>query len=222
MSRRPALELTLPGDWHPVPLGEDAAIDEDVASFVREHFGRRDDQAVFRAQQRERLRTAARRARDAGAAQFQLSLTVPGGVGLAATVAEYHPALPLGTATEPPAVADALVRVLAGGASSAAEAGDHWDAFAAAGGAVFDRGDGLVLRTTRRRAPVDDDDLGATTVDYWLTRPGRPDAVLVSFTTALVDLEPVMVELFDAIVSAASWAAEPGEPATSLRAELQG
>lgn len=230
----PALVLALPGQWQALPLGADDEIAAEIAAFVRAHFGRRDDQATLRNEQRARLGEAARRARDAGALQFHLSLTAPGGAALASTVAEYRPQLPLGSLAEPAAVADALVRVLAtqdagAGAGAGAEAGadtaaadTHWDAFAAAGGAVFDRGDGLVLRTSRRIEPVDAErDAPTAIVDYWLTVPDRADVVLLSFTTALAELAPLITELFDAIVSAAQWSPAPRDPASSaLRAEL--
>lgn len=212
-----ALILPLPGEWRALPLGDDEAIAADVAAFVRAHYGRRDDQATLRAEQRARLGEAARRARDAGATQFHLSLTAPGGAALAATAAEYRPGLPLGSSPEPAVVADALVRVLAGGA--AADDAAPWERFDAAGGAVFDRGDGLVLRASRRIEPADPGGVATAVVDYWLTEPGRAAAVLITFTTALAELAPLMTELFDAIVGAAAWAA-PGRG--TLRAELAG
>lgn len=215
--RSRALVLPLPGEWQALPLGDDAAIASGIAAFVRAHYGRRDDQATLRAEQRSRLGEAARRARDAGATQFHLSLTAPGGAALAATAAEYRPGLPLGSSPEPAVVADALVRVLAGGGD--ASDGAPWEAFDAAGGAVFDRGDGLVLRAGRRIEPAEPTGVATAVVDYWLTEPGRAAAVLVTFTTALAELAPLMTELFDAIVGAAVWASpEQG----TLRAELAG
>lgn len=210
MTPVPALRLALPGQWHALPLGPGEEIAAHVAAFVRAHFGRRDDQATQRAEQRARLGEAARRAREAGAVQFHLSLRGPDAVVLASTVAEFHPRLPLGAHAAPAAVADALVRVLADEETRAGHgegSDEHWTAFAAAGGAVFDRGDGLVLRTTRRIEPADPERDPATAVaDYWMTRPGRAEVVLLTFTTALADLEPLMTELFDAIVAASEWA----------------
>ena len=43
--------------------------------------------------------------------------------------------------------------------------------------------------------------------------------VLVTFTTALAELAPLMTELFDAIIGAAVWIESEG--AASLRAELR-
>jgi hypothetical protein len=210
----PALRFRLPGRWEELPLGDDAAITDAVAALVRAHFGRRDDQATFRAQQRDRLSETARRARDAGATQYHLSLAAPGGLAFASSVAEYRPGLPLGSVADPAAVADELVRVLSPG-----EEGGHWDRFAAAGGAAFEKGDGLVLRTERRLDPADAArDAPVAIADYWLTTPGRAGAVLVTFTTALAELAPLMTELFDAIVAAAEWAPVGG----SLRSELIG
>jgi hypothetical protein len=237
MTGNPALRLALPGQWHALPLGSDDEVATQVAAFVRAHFGRRDDQAALRAGQRARLGEAARRARDAGAVQFHLSLRGPAAVALATSAAEFHPRLPLGAHAAPAAVADALVRVLAGGGAGGGQSsrdgqmtdvGDHWETFAAAGGAVFERGDGLVLRMTRRTEPADPErDAATAAADYWLTVPGRADAVLLTFTTALAALEPLMTELFDAIVAASEWtpraAAErgPGVADSRLRDELR-
>lgn len=210
----PALRLRLPGEWQELPLGDDAEIAASVAAFVRGRFGRRDDQATLRAQQRDRLSEAARRARDAAATQYHLSIAAPGGLAFASSVAEYRPGLPLGAAADPATVADELVRVLCPG-----EDGGHWDRFAAAGGAAFEKGDGLVLRTERRLDPADPErDAPVAVADYWLTTPGRAGVVLVTFTTALAELAPLMVELFDAVVAAAEWVSTAG----SLRAELIG
>ncbi|CAI9393624.1 hypothetical protein [Microbacterium sp. T2.11-28] len=214
----PALRLALPGTWQELPLGDDASITDAVAALVRAHYGRRDDQATFRARQRDRLAEAARRARDAGATQYHLSLAAPGGLAFASSVAEYRPGLPLGAVDDPAAVADELVRVLSPG-----EAGAHWDRFAAAGGAAFEKGDGLVLRTERRLdPPADDRDAPVAIADYWLTVPGSAAVVLLSFTTALAALAPLLTELFDAVVGAAEWSPGGGSPTGSLRAELIG
>lgn len=214
----PALRLVLPGTWQELPLGDDASITDAVAALVRAHYGRRDDQATFRARHRDRLAEAARRARDAGATQYHLSLAAPGGLAFASSVAEYRPGLPLGAVDDPAAVADELVRVLAPGAP-----GEHWDRFDRSGGAAFEKGDGLVLRTERRLDPSDGErDAPVAIADYWLTVPGSAAVVLLTFTTALAALAPLLTELFDAVVGAAEWSPGGGSPTGSLRAELIG
>jgi len=216
----PALRLALPGTWEELPLGDDATITDAVATLVRAHYGRRDDQATFRARQRDRLAEAARRARDGGATQYHLSIAAPGGLAFASSVAEYRPGLPLGASADPAAVADQLVRVLSPGDGEGDDAGDgHWDRFARSGGAAFEKGEGLVLRTERRLDPSSDDrDAPVAIADYWLTVPGSAAVVLLTFTTALAELAPLLTELFDAIVGAAHWVPAGG----SLRAELIG
>ncbi|GAA5204839.1 hypothetical protein [Microbacterium jejuense] len=220
MTRSPALRLSLPGQWQAFALPpDDEAIAAEVASFVRDRFGRRDDQATQRAQQRARLGEAVRRARDAGATQFHFSLRAPGGLAFASTVAEYRPRLPLGESTDPAALADALVRVLASEVDGATP-DQRWEAFEIAGGVVFERDGGLVLRRDRRTEPADaSDDIPMVVVDYWLTEPGHNRVVLVSFTTALAELGPLMIELFDAIVGTAVWVA--ADDVAALRAELR-
>jgi len=212
----PALHLVLPGTWQELPLGDDASITDAVAALVRAHYGRRDDQATFRTRQRDRLAEAARRARAAGATQYHLSLAAPGGLAFASSVAEYRPGLPLGASVDPVAVADQLVRVLSPGDG---EGDEHWDRFARSGGAAFEKGEGLVLRTERRLDPSSGDrDAPVAIADYWLTVPGSAAVVLLTFTTALAELAPLLTELFDAVVGAAEWVPGGG----SLRAELIG
>lgn len=220
MTRPAALRLSLPGEWRAFALSpDDDAIAAEVASFVRERFGRRDDQATARAQQRARLGEAVRRARDAGATQLHLSLRAPGGLAFASTVAEYRPSLPLGESTDAAVLADALVGVLAPDVDGALP-DQRWEAFGVAGGVVFERQDGLVLRRDSRIEAEDpQQDAPTAVVDYWLTEPGRNRVVLVSFTTALAELAPLMIELFDAIIGAAAWVEVDGTAA--LRAELR-
>jgi len=219
VTRTAALLLNLPGNWQSFGLAaDDDALAAEVASFVRERFGRRDDQATIRAQQRARLTEAVRRARDAGATQFHFSLEAPGGLAFASTVAEYRPALPLGESTDATALTDALVGVLATDVD--AEPSQRWEAFGAAGGIVFEREGGLVLRRDRRIEAADPErDAPTVVVDYWLTEPGWCRVVLLSFTTALAELAPLMTELFDAIVGAAVWAEH--DDISALRAELR-
>ncbi|MBD3943941.1 hypothetical protein IF188_19800 [Microbacterium sp. NEAU-LLC] len=221
MTRRAALRLTLPGEWQSFTLSpDDEAIAGEVAAFVRERLGRRDDQATLRAQQRAGLGEAVRRARDAGATQFHFSLKAPGGLAFASTVAEYCPHLPLGESTDAVALADALVGVLAAEVDGA-EPDQRWEAFELAGGVVFEREGGLVLRRDRRLAASDPEhDAPTTVVDYWLTEPGRNRVVLLSFTTALAELAPLMIELFDAVVGDAKWIEQ--DDVAALRAELRG
>jgi hypothetical protein len=222
MTSHPALRFELPGQWRQLPMAADAELSAAIAEFVREHFGRRDDQSTLRAQQRARLGGAAQRARDAGATQFHLSLKGPGGIAFASTLAEYRPRLPLGDSAEPALLADRLLSVLraddAAGPFADGSTDAAWAAFVASGGALFERSGGLVLRRERLAEASDPRDPPAAIADYWLTEPGHARVVLVTFTTALAELAPLMTELFDAVVGAAEWTA--ADCAGGLRAEL--
>ena len=48
---------------------------------------------------------------------------------------------------------------------------------------------------------------------------GATGVVLITFTTALADLEPLITELFDAVIAAAEWV-PPAPASAGLRAEL--
>ncbi|QKJ20366.1 hypothetical protein [Microbacterium hominis] len=219
----PALAYRLPGEWWSVPMTTADDASASIAALVRQTLGRRDDQATARARQRARLTDAAERARAAGATQFHLSLRDGAGIALASTLAEYRPLLPLGGQVDAAAVADALVGAFAREATGDASIDDPWERFAAAGGAVFAKDDGLVLRRTRSVAGDDPGDAHAQVptviVDYWLTVPGRAAVVLSTFATGLAELEPLMVDLFDAVVAASAWIEDPAEG--GLRAELR-
>ncbi|WP_448005881.1 hypothetical protein [Agromyces bauzanensis] len=200
-----ALAYRLPGEWWEIPLTGAEAAATSVRALVRTRLGRRDDLAAARADQRRRLTDAATRAMSAGATQLHVSQR-DGGVALASMLTEYRPRLPLGGHAAPALVADALARELVVAEAPDTPAGAHWDAFAEQGGAVFARADGFVLRCSRtREVPSGGGDAPALTVDYWLTVPGHAAVVLVSFTTALAELAPLMTELFDGVVAAAEW-----------------
>ncbi|MFF2387773.1 hypothetical protein [Agromyces sp. NPDC058104] len=217
-AEQPALEFRLPGEWWEVPLGSQAEAAESIRALVRREYGRRDEDAAVRAEHRRRLTDAAGRAISAGATQQHIALRMASRATLATTLIEYRPALPLGDRAEPALVAEGLVAGLFGG-TAGADSDRLWSDFAADGGVAFEKGDSIVLRRSRRIASgTGGDEAEALQVDYWLTEPGRAAAVLVGFSTILVDAGPMMIELFDAIIAAADWrsAGRTGD----LRAEL--
>ncbi|MFF2369855.1 hypothetical protein [Agromyces sp. NPDC058110] len=236
--RRPRLDFALPGTWWSAPLDADAeARMAAIAEFVRELYGRRDDLARTRAEHRARLSRAIDEAARGGAVQMHVSEANEGGIAFASTLTEYALPAVFGASAEPSVLADRVVGALAN------VAGDHWSAFAADGGTAFAKGDSIVLRRVTRRGPDGTDtpdapdtpagddaadahgaapERGAEaaeslTADYWLTVPGRAEVALVSLSSVLGPLEPLMLELFDRIIAAAEWRAAP-----SLRDELAG
>lgn len=214
-----ALAYRLPGEWWEIPLGSTEAVTASVRALVRTRLGRRDDLAAVRAEQRRRLVGAATRAMAAGATQLHVSQRDDDGVAFASMLTEYRPRLPLGERAEPALVADALARALAASEAPDVPPGAHWETFVEQGGAMFGKADGFVLRLSRTQdAPSSDGSIPALTVDYWLTVPGRAASVLVTFTTALTELAPLMTELFDGVIAAAEWV--PDAAAGALLAEL--
>ncbi|SFR85025.1 hypothetical protein SAMN05428970_3101 [Agromyces sp. CF514] len=234
------LEFALPGDWWRAPLEADPETRaRAIAEFVRARYGRRDDLARTRAEHRARLAGSLDAAVRAGATAMHVSESNDGGIAFASTLTEY--ALPgvFGSSPEPAVLADRVVGAVtrAAGASTS----DPWSAFAAEGGVAFAKGESIVLRRVVRRGPADAADAATAdaatadaatshpagpdattsaaveslTADYWITVPGRPEVVLVSLSTALGPLEPLMLELFDRVIAAATWRAAP-----SLRDEL--
>jgi hypothetical protein len=214
------LRFTLPGEWWPAPMEADAAErTAAIAAFVRTHYGRRDDLARARAEHRGRLTQALDAAIDQGATQYHVSLANDGGVAFASTLSEYVLPGAFGTDPAPALLADRVVVAL----HSESDADAAWRAFAAGGGLAFAKGESIVLRRIVRREadPVDESSVESLTADYWLTVPGAAEVVLVTLSTVLLALEPLMLELFDRIIDAAEWV-EAAPPRQSLRAELTG
>ena len=230
----PLLDLALPGEWSAIALESAEASAASVRALVRERFGRRDDQAVFRAEQRLALERAAADARRGNATQFVVSGRTDHKVSFGATVIEYQPTLVLGPGpVDAASVVDAFAR-----RTMAVEAGrelkddEHWGLLEDSGAAVFEKGDALVVRRDRYAShaptvpgrtgtPADHDEpLMSYSVDYWITVPGERRLVLLSCSSILAELAPLMLELFDGIVDASTW--RRAVPAASLRAQLSG
>lgn len=216
MAARPRLTFALPGEWWTAPVDADPeARAQAIAELVSGQYGRRDDLARVRAEHRVRLGRALDQAIGGGASQYRLSLANEGGVAFATTLGEYPLPSVFGVDARPEILADRVVGALYGGGAV-----DPWEEFAARGGVAFAKGDSIVVRRLLRAeaAPGEDDVAESLTADYWITVPGRAEVVLVTLSTVLLQLEPLMVELFDRIIAAAEWR----ESAPSLRAELLG
>lgn len=210
------LTFVLPGEWWTAPV--DAAPEvraQAIAALVASRYGRRDDLARVRAEHRVRLGRALDQAIGRGASQYRLSLANEGGVAFASTLGEYPLPPVFGGDATPEVLADRVVGALSGGGAA-----DPWEEFAAQGGVAFAKGDSIVLRRLLRveAAPGADDVAESLTADYWITVPERAEVVLVTLSTVLLQLEPLMLELFDRVIAAAEW----GGSAPSLRAELLG
>lgn len=216
MTARPRLAFALPGEWWTAPIdGDPDERSRAVATLVASQYGRRDDLARVRAEHRVRLGRALDQAIGRGASQFHLSLANEGGVAFASTLGEYPLPPVFGSDATAAVLADRVVAAVYGSGAT-----DPWEAFAAQGGVAFAKGESVVLRRLVRAvaAPDADDVAESLTAEYWITVPERAEVVLVSLSTVLLQLEPLMLELFDRIVAAAEW----GEDAPSLRAELLG
>ncbi|WP_022893898.1 hypothetical protein [Agromyces subbeticus] len=212
------LRFTLPGEWWHAPIDGDAeARAVEIANFVREQYGRRDDLAQLRADHRLRLARALEAAIARGATQYHVSLANDGGVAFASTLSEYALPPTFGEDSTPAVLVEKLVAALRPPEVDA----EPWQAFESGGGVAFAKGDSIVLRRITRRAADASDESSAEslTADYWITVPGAAEVVLASLSTVLLQLEPLMLELFDRIIEAAEWA--DAQPATrTIRDEL--
>lgn len=220
----PQLRLTLPDDWDRIPLEGGSATADAIRRVIADRLGRRDDQAALRAQQRRRLEEAVEAARSGGARQFAMSGRADRGLAFAATVAEYAPTFSLGDGpVDAASVADAFVRRAMAAEHAEGrelEPDEHWALLEASGAVVFEKGAAIVIRRDRlidtspdviAPLPADDERDApeephrSVAADYWITVPGERRVILLACSSALGDLAPFLLDLFDAIVEAAEW-----------------
>lgn len=216
--QRARLRFELPGEWWHAPTDGDAESRSlEIANFVRSQYGRRDDLSQVRADHRARLARALEAAIERGATQYHVALANDGGVAFASTLSEYALPRAFGDDPTPAVLAERLVAAL----RRTGDDTEPWHAFEAAGGAAFAKGDSIVLRRITRRVADASDESSAEslTADYWITVPGSADVVLATLSTVLLQLEPLMLELFDRIIEAAEWTDTKAESRT-VRAEL--
>lgn len=191
-------DVTLPGTWWSIPVADPAETDRAVGDLVSATIGRRDQDALLRAELRSRFLHAAGRARSSGAVQLHLCREVMPDVPFPATLTVYWPRIALRASEEP---AEALRAVL-GPVTEARDAG------------VENVGDDDIAfpcgaAVKRRRivtAEADSPEHGVRTVeiDYWIATPSRR-VLLLSFACGLPELAEELANLFDLVVTTLSW-----------------
>jgi hypothetical protein len=207
------LELSLPGRWFAMPLRQpDAA--ERIRGLAEELLGTADRRAGARIGMRRRLAAALERAEAGGAEQLHLGLALETDVPMPATASVY-PAVAVTTAAsaDPDAVLAALVPLVLRAAhephGGTATPGEHDRVLVSAGSRIL-------RRPSVREAGDREASLPALAVDYWLTVPGRREAVLLHLDVPLLASAPLLLGLCDAIAMAARFARAEG-PAAGLR-----
>ncbi|TFC43417.1 hypothetical protein E3T26_13925 [Cryobacterium sp. TMT1-21] len=223
--QHPSLQFELPGAWWRIPVDSIDSAAASVKKLVAHKFGRNSSEATFRAQQRKAMSAAVTHAIEGGATEFHVSLKLDKRITFASTLTVYRPALTFpGQSTEPPVIMDALALGLVRGDGSDREDGaDHWAVLEGEGAILFEKGRSYVLRRTSDheqpgRGP-DVESYTAIKADYWITVPGASAVLLVTFSSPLAELGPLLVELYDAIIDSAVWTGLPEAPAAGNLAD---
>lgn len=175
--------VVLPADWHVVDLSDDATRHADVTALVDRQVPRRDDLAAVRRRLRREVEESSRRAAQAGGRFSAYMLTAVGPVPLPAVLTAYRTPGSLAADEDLDALATTLAQRL--GAAGAVDAGD---------GPL-----GPVLRAVTVRTASTDASTDLLVSDYWSDPDDGDGLLLLSFSTPLVPLRDVMLELFDTI-----------------------
>ncbi|NQX12288.1 hypothetical protein HQQ80_11680 [Microbacteriaceae bacterium VKM Ac-2855] len=199
---QPDLEFVLPGSWRAIPLDDPQRERAAVRRLVADTVGSRDDRAKLRAELREAFATMAARAREAGGRDLYLAGELIPGLSIPSALVVAWPDLrvPGQDAARPEAAASLLREALV--EATNADPTEFSDAVAA--------GSGVVRRARRTRPDAEAEGLASAAgetviVDYWLTVPSSERVVVLSFSSALAELEEALLALYDAIVSTVLW-----------------
>lgn len=166
-------------------------------ALLTEIVGRRDDATLVRDVLRKELLMAVEAALAAQAIELHLAIELSPGVALPLSLAVSLPRLP------DSGFGDAELDPIETFLSRSVDDGGRPGSPATGADAAL-----RVVRQTYRRShrPAGlDRDLPVLQADYWAAAKDPDRLALLSFTTVLVDLEPLMLELFDAVVGTLRW-----------------
>ena len=202
--------FVLPGTWGRIDLRSNARMERTIRQLVERTLGRADSLAAVRGELRGRFRSAVELAMTQGAVDFYVSLELAPGVPLPAWLAVILPAFEsdefarLGGSE----VADALTRQLTLSEPRGAEPVLRLAPEASASTEATSRDPiSAVRQVVHRTEPAVDEvpSMDILRVDYWLAATSPNRVALLSFSTALAELEEPLLGLFDAIVGTARW-----------------
>ena len=205
MTQTTTPRFALPGKWGRINLATEASTSRSIRKVLDEATNRRDDLASTRAELRSRFERAADSARQGGATDFYVAFNLTPSIPLPAWIAIFTPEI---ESTDFDALGlDKLKEFLDVGTKSWGPEG--------AGTKSFESGvDGqvhAVRHSWRRVHDVVEGEVERTfefvEADYWLAAQHPNRIALLTFSTALADYEPEMLELFDAVVRTVRWPA---------------
>jgi len=176
-----------------VDLSSDESARASTKRIVEKAVGKDDSAARLRAELRERILSAVTPAREKGAIEFHFAQELTTGVPLSASLAVFVVRADLAE-LDPLAGAD-MSRLVAEALRDSSN------------DAAIDAGSLSVVRKTYKHRHLEPDapEIPILQADYWVTgvRPAR--VAILSFSTAFVEFEEQMLDLFDAILKTIRW-----------------
>lgn len=196
--------FVLPGTWGRINLASEASTANSIRHVLAEITHRRDDLANLRAELRTRFQKAADTAREGGASDFYVALSLTPKVPLPAWVAVFTPSI---DSTDFSALGlDELRRFLEIGTANWGAEGAQRNAIEVADG---DERMHAVRHSWRRVHELEEGgsvkQFDFVEADYWLAAHNPNRIALLTFSTALAEYETEMLALFDAIVGTTRW-----------------
>jgi len=190
-------QFALPGTWVRIDLSSADSTKASIHHAAERIVGRADAAAQLRADIRSQFELAADAAQQSNALEYYVAQEITPGVPLSASLSVHLPRLDLARLNE------FGLAELAGVLGVGVEAGALPD-----GEKTLDGPEVTVVRQTFHRlltAPDSEVELPTLRADYWVAAAHPARISLLSFTTAFVDLEAELLELFDAIVQSTRW-----------------
>jgi hypothetical protein len=193
-----APRLVLPGRWGRIDLTTPEASRASIRAFVADALGRRDDDAGARAEYRRRLEATAEAARADHGRTLHVAIELTPGIPVPATLTILMPPLD-------------DIRLDERGLQSVADlAGSLVGDDESAATTVTTLGPAIAgVRKVSSRTTGEQAGLAVLQVDYWLVAADPARLAVLSFSSPLVALQDMLVDLFDAIVATATWEAVP-------------
>ena len=203
----PGPKFVLPGSWGRVDLSSEAASRSSIRKLAETATNRKEELASLRAEIRVRFQKAADLAREAGATDLYLAYELAKGIPLPAWLTVFSPEIDEVDFTA--LGLDELSTVLR--YSIATNNPDIAIAEPALNEQIK-----AVRHSWRRVTHVVEgeveEDFEVLEADYWLAAADPARIALMTFSTAYVEYEEEMLNLFDAVISTIRWDV-PREPA---------
>ncbi|CAN5119981.1 hypothetical protein BH09ACT3_BH09ACT3_16810 [soil metagenome] len=192
----PEIRFRLPGDWWQVPLTDEDAARTSIRKLMRDQLGTADETANLRAGLGRRVLDGLDAAIAGDALAMHIALRIVPGAPMPAFFTVALPSIGMTPAvgTSAKAVMGVLEKTLSEGKKLDETA------------KRFSIRESEVLRSHRILVSSEAEDALPTLIaDYWVTVPRSKRVLLITFSTALVDISEEMLGLFDSILAASYW-----------------